>query len=100
MIMVAALCMLGQTSSAQVMCDNIVTVEYKDAEGKVQTLEKRSSDGPVDFSFLGSKKRWTAERRAAMSIMPPWKRTLTLMCMRVIMSATEGRGVLLAYMLT
>lgn len=57
MIMVAALCMLGQTSSAQVMCDNIVTVEYKDAEGKVQTLEKRSSDGPVDFSFLGSKKK-------------------------------------------
>lgn len=57
MIMVAALCMLGQTSSAQVMCDNVVTVEYKDAEGKVQTLEKRSSDGPVAFSFLGSKKK-------------------------------------------
>lgn len=57
MIMVAALCMLGQASSAQVMYDNIVTVEYKDAEGKMQTLEERSSDGPVDFSFLGSKKK-------------------------------------------
>lgn len=57
--MVAALCMLGQTSSAQVMYDNIVTVEYKDAEGKMQTLEGRSSDGPVEFSFLGSKKEVT-----------------------------------------
>lgn len=59
MIMVAALCMLGQASSAQVMFDNVVTVEYKDAEGKMQTMEKRSSDGLVDFSFLGSKKEVT-----------------------------------------
>lgn len=54
-ISVVALCMLAQLSSAQVMYDDIVTVEYKDADGKVQVWEERSCEDGVQFSFVGAK---------------------------------------------